>query len=98
MLETYWPAANGWPLAGWRVGWPAARIEVVVTGVLGRDHRVPAEDLVLAGREYWIAGGALDTLRDSQSSSTPQPNSANCPFRPLASRRKRGLTTVGVGG
>ncbi len=39
----------------------------MVTGVLGRDHRVPAEDLVLAGREYWIAGGALDTLRDSQS-------------------------------
>ena len=27
----------------------------------------PAEELLVAGRKYWTAGGSLQTLRDSQS-------------------------------
>ena len=60
-LETYWPAADGWS---------AARIEeeVVVTAD-GCEviTKFPAEELLVAGRKYWTAGGALDTLRESQS-------------------------------
>ncbi|HTA11467.1 MAG TPA: hypothetical protein VK836_23305, partial [Streptosporangiaceae bacterium] len=29
--------------------------------------KFPAEELLVAGRKYWTAGGALDTLRESQS-------------------------------
>ena len=61
-LETYWPAADGWS---------AARIEeeVVVTAD-GCEviTKFPAEELLVAGRKYWTAGGELDTLRESQSS------------------------------
>ncbi|MEU7864298.1 Xaa-Pro peptidase family protein [Nonomuraea sp. NPDC049141] len=60
-LETYWPASDGWS---------AARIEeeVVVTAT-GCEviTRFPAEDLLVAGRKYWTAGGSLDPLRESQS-------------------------------
>jgi Xaa-Pro dipeptidase len=60
-LETYWPASDGWS---------AARIEeeVVVTGD-GCEiiTKFPAEELLVAGRKYWTAGGALDTLREAQS-------------------------------
>jgi Xaa-Pro aminopeptidase len=60
-LETYWPAADGWS---------AARIEeeVVVTAD-GCEviTRFPAEELLVAGRKYWTVGGALNTLRESQS-------------------------------
>jgi Xaa-Pro dipeptidase len=60
-LETYWPAADGWS---------AARIEeeVVVTSQ-GCEviTKFPAEDLLVAGRKYWTAGGALNTLREAQS-------------------------------
>ncbi|MQA87127.1 MAG: M24 family metallopeptidase [Streptosporangiales bacterium] len=60
-LETYWPAGDGWS---------AARIEeeVVVTAD-GCEviTRFPAEELLVAGRKYWTAGGELDTLRDTQS-------------------------------
>ena len=60
-LETYWPAADGWS---------AARIEeeVVVTAD-GCEviTKFPAEELLIAGRKYWTVGGALDTLRESQS-------------------------------
>jgi len=60
-LETYWPAGDGWS---------AARIEeeVVVTAD-GCEviTKFPAEELLVAGRKYWTAGGALDTLRESQS-------------------------------
>ncbi len=65
-LETYWPAADGWS---------AARIEeeVVVTAD-GCEviTKFPAEDLLVAGRKYWTAGGELNTLREAQSSlNTP---------------------------
>src|SRR6266571_4368297 len=60
-LETYWPAADGWS---------AARIEeeVVVTAS-GCEiiTKFPAEELLVAGRKYWTAGGALSTLREAQS-------------------------------
>ncbi|HSR84269.1 MAG TPA: Xaa-Pro peptidase family protein [Streptosporangiaceae bacterium] len=60
-LETYWPAADGWS---------AARIEeeVVVTAD-GCEviTKFPAEELLVAGRKYWTAGGALNTLREAQS-------------------------------
>jgi Xaa-Pro dipeptidase len=60
-LETYWPAADGWS---------AARIEeevVVTAGGCEVITKFPAEELLVAGRKYWPAGGALDTLRESQS-------------------------------
>ena len=60
-LETYWPATDGWS---------AARIEeeVVVTAD-GCEviTKFPAEELLVAGPKYWTAGGALNTLRESQS-------------------------------
>jgi Xaa-Pro dipeptidase len=60
-LETYWPAGDGWS---------AARIEeeVVVTAQ-GCEviTKFPAEELLVAGRKYWTAGGELNTLREAQS-------------------------------
>jgi Xaa-Pro aminopeptidase len=74
-LETYWPAADGWS---------AARIEeeVVVTAQ-GCEviTKFPAEDLLVAGRKYWTAGGALNTLRESQSHLNAQPNGTSSPTR-----------------
>lgn len=60
-LETYWPAADGWS---------AARIEeevVVTADGCELITKFPAEELLVAGRRYWTAGGALDTVRESQS-------------------------------
>jgi Xaa-Pro dipeptidase len=60
-LETYWPASDGWS---------AARIEeevVVTAGGCEVITKFPAEDLLVAGRKYWTAGGELSTLRESQS-------------------------------
>jgi len=65
-LETYWPAADGWS---------AARIEeevVVTADGCELITKFPAEDLLVAGRKYWTAGGELNTLREAQSSlNTP---------------------------
>jgi Xaa-Pro aminopeptidase len=65
-LETYWPASDGWS---------AARIEeeVVVTAT-GCEviTKFPAEELLVAGRRYWTAGGELNTLRESQSNLNTQ--------------------------
>ena len=60
-LETYWPASDGWS---------AARIEeelVVTADGCEVITKFPAEELLVAGRKYWTAGGALSTVRDSQS-------------------------------
>jgi len=60
-LETYWPADDGWS---------AARIEeelVVTADGCELITKFPAEELLVAGRKYWTAGGALTTLRESQS-------------------------------
>ncbi len=60
-LETYWPAADGWG---------AARIEeelVVTADGCEVITKFPAEDLLVAGRRYYTAGGLLPTIRDSQS-------------------------------
>jgi Xaa-Pro aminopeptidase len=75
-LETYWPAADGWS---------AARIEeeVVVTAD-GCEviTKFPAEDLLVAGRKYWTAGGQLNTLRESQSQlNTPAGRGERLPAR-----------------
>jgi Xaa-Pro aminopeptidase len=60
-LETYWPGADGWS---------AARIEeeVVVTAD-GCEviTKFPAEELLVAGRRYFAAGGPLSTTREAQS-------------------------------
>jgi Xaa-Pro aminopeptidase len=60
-LETYWPASDGWS---------AARIEeevVVTANGCEVITKFPAEDLLVAGQRYWTVGGALNTLRESQS-------------------------------
>jgi len=60
-LETYWPAADGWS---------AARIEeevVVTSDGCEIITKFPAGELIVAGRTYWTAEGALDTVRDAQS-------------------------------
>jgi Xaa-Pro aminopeptidase len=60
-LETFWPASDGWS---------AARIEeqMVVTGD-GAEiiTRFPAEELLVAGKRYYTAGGSLPTTRETQS-------------------------------
>jgi Xaa-Pro aminopeptidase len=60
-LETYWPAKDGWG---------AARVEEEI--VVRKDGaevitKFPAEELLVAGKRYFTTGGALNTLRDSQS-------------------------------
>jgi Xaa-Pro aminopeptidase len=60
-LETFWPASDGWS---------AARIEeqlVVTAGGCEIITRFPAEDLVIAGKPYFTAGGGLPLERDPQS-------------------------------
>jgi Xaa-Pro aminopeptidase len=60
-LETFWPASDGWS---------AARIEeqlVVTREGCEIITRFPAEDLVVAGRPYYTAGGTLPRERDAQS-------------------------------
>jgi Xaa-Pro aminopeptidase len=60
-LETYWPSDDGWG---------AARIEeeLIITET-GCEviTKFPAEELLVAGRRYYTAGGPLRTERDSQS-------------------------------
>ena len=60
-LETFWPASDGWS---------AARIEEQL--VVTRDGcevitRFPAEDLVIAGKPYYTAGGTLPLEREVTS-------------------------------
>jgi Xaa-Pro aminopeptidase len=60
-LETYWPSADG-------LG--AARIEeelVVTADGCEVITKFPAEELLVAGQRYFTVGGALPTLRSSQS-------------------------------
>jgi len=71
-LETYWPASDGWS---------AARIEeevVVTSDGCELITKFPAEELLVAGRKYWTAGGELNTLREAQShlnnGNVPAPN------------------------
>lgn len=75
-LETYWPAADGWS---------AARIEeevVVTSDGCEVITKFPAEDLLVAGRKYWTAGGALNTLREAQSHLNTAASSAANGARP----------------
>jgi Xaa-Pro aminopeptidase len=60
-LETFWPASDGWS---------AARIEeqlVVTADGCELITRFPAEDLIIAGKPYYTAGGSLPLERDPQS-------------------------------
>src|SRR5215218_4318754 len=60
-LETFWPASDGWS---------AARIEeqlVVTADGCEVITRFPAEDLVVAGKPYYTAGGTLPLERETQS-------------------------------
>ncbi|HET8976942.1 MAG TPA: Xaa-Pro peptidase family protein [Solirubrobacteraceae bacterium] len=60
-LETFWPASDGWS---------AARIEeqlVVTADGCEIITRFPAEDLVIAGKPYFTAGGTLPLGRDPES-------------------------------
>jgi hypothetical protein len=60
-LETFWPASDGWS---------AARIEeqlVVTADGCEVITRFPAEDLVIAGKPYFTAGGTLSLEREPQS-------------------------------
>jgi Xaa-Pro aminopeptidase len=60
-LETFWPASDGWS---------AARIEeqlVVTADGCEVITRFPAEDLVVAGKPYYTAGGTLALEREPQS-------------------------------
>jgi len=60
-LETFWPASDGWS---------AARIEeqlVVTSDGCEIITRFPAEDLVIAGRPYFTAGGTLPLEREPES-------------------------------
>jgi Xaa-Pro aminopeptidase len=70
-LETFWPASDGWS---------AARIEEQL--VVTRDGcevitRFPAEDLVVAGKPYFTAGGTLSLERDPQSNRNTRLDSAS---------------------
>src|SRR5207244_12258366 len=60
-LETFWPATDGWSAA-------TMEEQMVVT----KDGaevitRFPAEELLVAGRRYYTAGGHLPTIRESES-------------------------------
>ena len=60
-LETYWPSADGWG---------AARIEeemVVTADGCEVITKFPAEELIVAGRQYYTIGGPLNLNRDAQS-------------------------------
>src|ERR687893_1491558 len=83
-LETFWPASDGWS---------AARIEeqlVVTKDGCEVITRFPAEDLVIAGKPYYTAGGTLPlerevtsdrntTLDDDRLEATPTVNGALVP-------------------
>jgi Xaa-Pro aminopeptidase len=65
-LETFWPASDGWS---------AARIEeqlVVTKDGCEVITRFPAEDLVVAGKPYYTAGGTLSLEREPQSNRNTQ--------------------------
>ncbi len=67
-LETFWPASDGWS---------AARIEeqlVVTKDGCEIITRFPAEDLVIAGKPYYTAGGSLSLERDPQSNRNTELN------------------------
>lgn len=60
-LETFWPAADGWS---------AARIEeqlVVTHDGCEVITRFPAEELMVAGANYYTAAGPLPTTRETES-------------------------------
>ncbi len=77
-LETFWPASDGWS---------AARIEeqLVVTAT-GCEviTRFPAEDLIVAGKPYYTAGGSLPLGRDRESNRNTELDAGACEATPRA--------------
>ncbi|HXM73522.1 MAG TPA: Xaa-Pro peptidase family protein [Candidatus Dormibacteraeota bacterium] len=76
-LETFWPASDGWS---------AARIEeqlVVTKDGAEIITRFPAEELLVAGKRYYTAGGRLPTTRETQS------NLNRDGYNPVAEAAKR---------
>jgi Xaa-Pro aminopeptidase len=87
-LETFWPASDGWS---------AARIEeqlVVTADGCEVITRFPAEELIVAGGGYEVAGesGSLATVREIQShlNSTRELPSAEKTARPILDALARG--------
>ena len=79
-LETYWPASDGWS---------AARIEeelVVTADGCEVITKFPAEELLVAGQQYWTAGGSLNTLRESQSHRNTPAGRGETRGRPAGTR------------
>jgi hypothetical protein len=77
-LETFWPASDGWS---------AARIEeqlVVTKDGCEIITRFPAEDLVIAGKPYFTAGGTLALEREPQSNRNTQLDSDSEEAIPVA--------------
>ncbi len=78
-LETFWPATDGWS---------AARIEeqlVVTSDGCEVITRFPAEDLVIAGKPYFTAGGSLGLERDPQSPRNTELDASTQEATPRAS-------------
>jgi Xaa-Pro aminopeptidase len=77
-LETFWPASDGWS---------AARIEeqlVVTADGCEVITRFPAEDLIIAGKPYFTAGGSLPLERDPQSNLNTELDSETLQATPRA--------------
>ena len=77
-LETFWPASDGWS---------AARIEeqlVVTADGCEVITRFPAEDLIIAGKPYFTAGGSLPLERDPQSNRNTELDSETQEATPRA--------------
>jgi len=77
-LETFWPASDGWS---------AARIEeqlVVTKDGCEIITRFPAEDLLIAGKPYYTAGGTLSLQRDTESNRNTELNAETLEATPRA--------------
>jgi Xaa-Pro aminopeptidase len=88
-LETFWPASDGWS---------AARIEeqlVVTSDGCEIITRFPAEDLVVAGKPYFTAGGTLPLERDPQSNRNTRLDPDTEEATPLNGREAPAITSRG---
>ena len=89
-LETFWPAADGWS---------AARIEeqlVVTADGCEVITRFPAEELMVAGVQYYTATGPLSPTRDTESHKNLQYGDGSSPWETV--RSNGGLQQAVVAG
>src|SRR5919109_1570357 len=83
-LETFWPSSDGWS---------AARIEeqlVVTAEGCEVITRFPAEELLVAGKPYYTAGGTLPLERDPQSNRNTRLDTSARGALPADGRPARG--------